>query len=294
MTTDPRAVARIQSLPAWAAHRDDWRRFGPTELARQYSARGTVPDSDGLIRDYRERSRPMYELPQHRRLRYGEHGDEILDLFPVPGLPSAPLFVFIHGGYWRSLALEDSVFMARNFTSHGIAVAAINYSLAPAARLDQIVVQCRSCLAWLYQNGASHGIDAGRIVVAGSSAGGHLGAMLAAPGWQAGFGLPESVVQGAVLVSGLFDLLPVRETTPNEWLNLNAPEALALSPIEALPPASVRLCIAVAEKDTNEFKRQSSMYAAACKRGGSDVRWLEVADRNHFDVVMDWMSPTAT
>ena len=276
-----------------AAGAQDWRRFSPEELARQYSPRGTVNNLDALLQDYRTQSQPMYDLPHLRDVRYGPQADELLDLFPVPGRADAPLFVFIHGGYWRALGKQDSVFMARNFTTHGVAVAAVNYQLAPAARLSEIVAQCRRSLAWLYTHGPAHGIDVRRIVLGGSSAGAHLAAMLLAPGWQAAFGLPPDVVKAGVLVSGLYDLAPVQQTTPNDWLALDSAEAAALSPQSCLPDAGARLCIATAEKDTDEFKRQSLDYAAACTRQGCAVQYAEIAGRNHFDVIMDWMNPQA-
>ena len=276
-----------------AAGAQDWRRFSPEELARQYSPRGTVNNLDALLQDYRTQSQPMYDMPHLRDVRYGPQADELLDLFPVPGRADAPLFVFIHGGYWRALGKQDSVFMARNFTAHGVAVAAVNYQLAPAARLSEIVAQCRRSLAWLYTHGPAHGIDVRRIVLGGSSAGAHLAAMLLAPGWQAAFGLPPDVVKAGVLVSGLYDLAPVQQTTPNDWLALDSAEAAALSPQSCLPDAGARLCIATAEKDTDEFKRQSLDYAAACTRQGCAVQYEQITGRNHFDVIMDWMNPQA-
>jgi arylformamidase len=174
-----------------------------------------------------------------------------------------------------------------------VAVAAVNYQLAPAARLSEIVAQCRRSLAWLYTHGPAHGIDVGRIVLGGSSAGAHLAAMLLAPGWQAAFGVPRDLVHAGVLVSGLYDLAPVQQTTPNEWLALDSAEAAALSPQRLLPNAGTRLCIATAEKDTDEFKRQSLDYAGACTRHGCAVQYAEIPGRNHFDVIMDWMNPQA-
>ena len=271
-----------------------WTAMDAEELDRQYNARGTVADVDVFLKEYRDTSAPMYErLPCVRDVRYGPHADETLDLFPVPGNTAAPLFVFIHGGYWRALAKEDSVFMAEAFTQRGIAVASVNYALAPGVRLDEIVAQCRRGLAWLYRHGAAHGVDVYSIVVGGSSAGGHLGAMLLAPGWQAAHGLPPVVARGGALVSGLFDLAPVQRTRPNQWLGLNAAEAEALSPLHSLPPAGTRLCIAVAESDTAEFKRQSAQYAEACRAHGCEVSTLDVAGRNHFDVIMEWVHPAA-
>lgn len=269
----------------------DWRHLSADELERGYNARATVPDVDVLLRDYRAQSTPMYALPCARDIAYGPHADERLDLFPVPGRTDTPLFVFVHGGYWRALAKEDSVFMARCFTERGIAVASLNYTLSPQAPLAEIVAQCRRGLGWLHAHGAAHGIDTGHIVLAGSSAGGHLAAAMLSPAALAAHGIAPGVVRGAVLVSGLFDLAPVQRTRPNDWLQLDAAAAHALSPQHDLPAPGTRLCVAVAETDTGEFKRQSRDYAQACAAHGCPTRTLEVAGRNHFDIILDWMDP---
>jgi arylformamidase len=270
-----------------------WTGLDADELDRQYDARGTVDDVGIYLEAYREASTPMYALPCVRDVAYGKGPDERLDLFPVPGRPHAPLFVFVHGGYWRALAKEDSVFMAQAFTERGIAVASLDYGLAPAVRLEEIVAQCRRGIAWLHRHGREHGVDAARMVVGGSSAGGHLAAMLLAPGWQAEHGLPPQVLRGGALVSGLFDLAPVQRTRPNTWLRMDEAQARALSPLHLLPPAGTRLCIAAAHADTTEFKRQSDQYADACRTHGCIVQSLTVPGRNHFDVIMEWMNPVA-
>jgi arylformamidase len=270
---------------------DSWRDLSADELAHGYDARGTVPDVDTLLRDYHEQSTPMYALPCVRDIAYGPHPDERLDLFPVPGRADAPLFVFVHGGYWRALAKEDSVFMARCFTERGIAVASVNYALSPGAGLHDIVAQCRRALGWLHAHAPAHGVNAGHMVLGGSSAGGHLAAMMLSPSGQRAHGVPAGVVRGAVLVSGLFDLEPVQATRPNDWLRLDGAGARALSPLHDLPDPATRLCVAVAEIDTGEFKRQSALYAQACVAQGNPVTTLDVRGRNHFDIILDWMDP---
>lgn len=121
----------------------------------------------------------------------------------------ATALLYIHGGYWRTLAKEYSAFMARNFAAAGVSVTALDYSLAPAARLEKIIRQVRRAVAWVYTHGATHGLDATRIHVAGSSAGGHLAACIAAEGWQAAVGLPRDAVKAVFVISGLFDLRPL-------------------------------------------------------------------------------------
>ena len=270
----------------------DWRTWPQAELERQYDARATVPDIAIELQAYRDASTPMYDLtPCWRDVAYGSDPDETLDLFPVAGQPQAPLLVFIHGGYWRALHSQDSVFMAQQLTAQGIAVAAINYTLAPKATLAHIVAQCQRAVAWLLKDAASHGVAPQRTVLAGSSAGAHLAAMLLASEWQTTQGLLPQTVHGCVLLSGLYDLEPVQRCLPNTWLNLSVQEAQRLSPMQHLPHPTLPLYIAVAERDTDEFKRQSSDYAATCKAQGNPVTWHETPQRNHFDIVRDWMDP---
>jgi len=270
----------------------DWRSLDPAALERGYNARATVADVDAELRAYREASLPMYDrLPCQRDLAYGPSPDETLDLFPVPDDPAAPLLVFIHGGYWRALAKEDSVFMASQLVGQGIGVAAINYTLAPQARLPEIIDQCRRAVAWLYRQRAAASASPGPLLVAGSSAGAHLAAMVLAPGWQAAHGLPPHAVQRGVLVSGLYDLEPVSLTLPQSWLQLTPQEVQDCSPQHHLPAGTCQLQVFVAAQDTAEFKRQSRDYAQACRAQGHAVDFQEVASRNHFDIILDWMLP---
>lgn len=267
-----------------------WRQFTQAELDQQYNARATVSDIDAELKAYRELSLPMYEaLDCQRALAYGEHPDETLDLFPVPDQPDAPLFVFIHGGYWRALTTQDSVFMAKQLVAQGIAVASINYTLSPAASLSRIVEQCEKALSWLHHHAPAHGVRAKHAVVAGSSAGGHLAAMMMTPACLQRQRIPPDWLVGGILVSGLFDLAPIQHTLPNAWLQLSDQDVQQLSPMQHLPDTRMALHIVYAEKDTAEFKRQSHDFAAVCQHNGNTVTVYEVAHTNHFNVILGWM-----
>lgn len=271
-------------------HSSPWRQFSQATLDLQYNARATVSDIEAELQAYRDTSLPMYaQLGCARDLHYGAHADETLDLFPVPHQPKAPLFVFIHGGYWRALHSQDSVFMAQQLVSQGIAVASINYTLAPAASLSHIVEQCEKALGWLHHHGAEHGVAASQAIVAGSSAGAHLAAMLMTPQALQRQRIASSWLVGGILVSGLFDLSPIQRTLPNQWLKLSDDDVQLLSPMHHLPAKTMSVHIAVAEKDTDEFKRQSLDYAHACEQQGNAVVHYEVANTNHFNIILDWM-----
>ena len=194
--------------------------FDQETLDNEYLISKTVPSLDPFLADYAGFSADARtNLDCREDVSCGDHADQVIDIFPATGKDgkSAPVFVFIHGGYWRMLSHKESSFMAENMVANGIAVVSVNYSLAPEASIDTIVQQCREAIAWTWQHAGDFGGDPDRIFVCGSSAGGHLTGMMVAGGWHAELGVPADVIKGAVPLSGLHDLEPLRHSCINEW-----------------------------------------------------------------------------
>ncbi|MBW8486490.1 alpha/beta hydrolase [Actinomadura parmotrematis] len=227
-------------------------------------------------------------LPGTPGIVYDAASGERLDVWGTGGGPR-PVFVFVHGGYWRALAREDSRFMARMLHGQGVATVVPDYTLAPAATLEEIVRQVRAAVAWVHREGRAHGLDPDRITVGGSSAGGHLAGTLMVEGWQEELGLPADAVKAAMPFSGLFDLRPLTRVYVNEWLGLDAARAARLSP--ALLPAGRRFpaVVAAAEHDGAGFVEQTRAFAAHW-----GIEPLIVPGRDHFDVVLDLGDPEST
>ncbi|TYB39401.1 alpha/beta hydrolase [Actinomadura chibensis] len=236
------------------------------------------------MRQYRDLSaRAVDGLPGSPGIVYDDASGERLDVWGTGDGEPRPVFVFLHGGYWMALSRAESSFMARGLHEQGVATVVPDYTLAPKATLEEIVRQVRAAVAWVYRNGAEHGLDPDRIVVGGSSAGGHLTGMTMVGGWQEPLGLPGDVVKAALPVSGLFDIRPITRVYVNEYVRLDEARAAALSP--ALLPAD-RRCPAVfaaAEHDGAGFLDQSRRFHA--RWGAGDL--MIVPDRDHFDVVLD-------
>jgi len=266
-----------------------YRDFDQDTLEKEYNARDTVSaaEFEAVIARYAEDSaRAREALDCRTDLRYGRSSDEVLDLFPAGH--GAPLFVWVHGGYWRMLSQKESAFMAPCFGSRGAAVAAVNYALAPAASLDEIVAQCRRSIAWLHGHAADYGIDRDRIFIGGSSAGGHLVGMLIAAGWHGAFGVPENVVKGCLALSGLYDLEPLLHCLPNSWLHLDEAAAHRNSPIRWIPErGGCPLVVSYGGNETAEFKRQTDDFADAWAARGFPVTRVPMDETNHFDIVLD-------
>jgi len=261
--------------------------------AVQYNARASVEDFDACMTEYATLAQQAKEqTPGIYDLHYGMGAAERLDLFPAIGQP-APLLVFIHGGYWHSQRKEEACSMAAAFARRGVAVATLEYTLAPEATLAEIVREVRSAIAWLYHHGGQYGIDPERIYVSGSSAGGHLSGMLIADDWQQRYQLPANVIKGALALSGLYDLRPLCDTYINGWLHLTPEQAQSLSPLFMLPQKrhAPQILLDVGAKETQGFKNQTQAYYAACVERGLNVQLLNDSHSNHFTLVNELANP---
>jgi arylformamidase len=259
----------------------------PETREREYSPSSAI---GGDYAPFLERYRVLSEsarrtLTVRRDLRYGPAPRACLDFFPAPPAASRPgLLVYLHGGYWQELSKEESAFLAPAWHASGVAHAVIGYTLAPQARLAEIVAECRAALAWLQAHAAVLGFDAGNVVVAGSSAGGYLAAACAD-----GFPTP---LRGIVPVSGIFDVAPLVGTSINEALALDAAAAASLDllqPGRRFRPAVV----AWGEIETSAFKRQSRAFASRLADAGTPCASLEIPGRNHFDVILELGDPAS-
>jgi arylformamidase len=250
-----------------------------------YTARATcsVPEFERTIAEYLSRSQAALNLRHSRPgLVFDECTGLALDLFGCEPGELRPLVIFIHGGYWRALSKEHSAFMAPMLAEQGILCAAPDYRLAPAARMTDIVTDMRRALAYLWRNAEGLGIDRGRIVLTGSSAGGHLAAVLLQSGWQADYGLPDRVVHAALPISGLFDLAPIAASHVQDWMDISSAEVDDFSPLRHLPNQAPEILVAVAETEAAGFHRQSRAYAEAV---GAPL--FVAPGRHHFDVILD-------
>ena len=236
-------------------HEDKVRHF-----TTQYNARAAIPDHPQIF------SRWQTDSALARRthagvldIAFGESDGERLDFFPTTKR-DAPLLVFIHGGWWRSLDKSDFTFVVPPFLAAGCNVALTNYTLAPHASLEEITRQQLRALAWLYRNADQYEFNRENIIVAGHSAGAHLAAMMMAAQWPVfGDDLPADLIKAGILMSGLYDLDPIRYAEfVNVDLKITPENALHLSPGFMPLSHGIPFITAVGDEESDEFKRQTA------------------------------------
>jgi arylformamidase len=252
-----------------------YRGMNRTELDAAYNNTAAVPERDAIVADWATRSATVRrEHPGHLDLAYGDSPRERLDLFLATN-PRAPTLAFIHGGYWQMNDKENFAFFGEGLLPLGINLAVIEYTLAPAARLDRIVAELRRSVGWLAEHLGDYGADPARLYVAGHSAGGHLTAMT----------MPLPVVRGGLAISGIYDLEPIRLNYLNEKLGLDAAEAERNSPLLHLPAMAGELVVAYGTRELPELCRQSIDYAQAWTKRGLAGHLLPIDGADHFTIL---------
>jgi len=232
----------------------------PDWVEREYNNRQRVPEHLAFFTRWERDSEYVRQTLRGRLdLPYGPHPRHRVDLFPAPG--SDRLLVFFHGGYWRSLDKRAFAWLAPAWVAGGVSVALVNYRLCPEVRIADIVDDAIAALNWLAIHAPVHGAGAGRMVLAGHSAGGHLvGALFAAS--RECFAFDAARVAGGVPVSGVFDFSPLPHFSGNADLKLDADSARALDLHDRRPTLAAPLVVAVGGAESDEFIRQSRLIAA--------------------------------
>ena len=264
-----------------AAAKPIYRGMDRAALDAAYTNSAAVADSADWLARWRERSAAVRaEANARLDIAYAKRPRTRLDYFPS-GAARAPLFVFIHGGYWQRNEKETFAFVADGPRAHGIDVALPGYTLAPDVRLTDIVAEIRAALSGLAERAGEFGFDRERLFVGGWSAGGHLTAAVA----------DHPACRSGIPISGIFDLEPIALNYLNEKLRLDANETASLSPLRVLPGRMAPLRLFVGGDELPELKRQSADYSEAARARGLPVTLTVLPAHHHFSILDEICRP---
>src|SRR5919106_1746788 len=222
-------------------------------------------------------------LPE--RVAYGPTEIEKLDIYRTPR-SNAPVNIFIHGGAWRNGQAKDSAYLAEMFINAGahlvipdfVQVQDAGGSLMPMAQ------QVRAAVAWVYKNAARFGGHPDRIYITGHSSGAHLAGCVLVTDWQKDFNLPANILKGGLVISGMYDLKPVRLSKRSEYVKFTDEIEQALSSQRHLDKLNAPVIVAYGSQETPEFQRQNREFAAALKAAGKPVELIVGESFNHFEM----------
>lgn len=256
------------------------------DRARAYSPSSNAPHYLQTIKKYRERSQKVKEEKGNPvYLKYGSHPEQKIAYFSANVDQNETIFVYIHGGYWQELSIEDSLFAAPGYLDKNISYAAIGYPLAPEVSVVEIIVEVKKAVSMLHGYVSLQRKNV-NIIIGGSSAGAHLAATLlrTMPNKSTE---PFPFIKGAVLLSGIYDLCPLIGTYINEALQLDLQQALELSPLHQPIQNNIPVAVYWGESDTEAFKQQSEEYAKYLAQHSMLYESREIKDKDHFDLVFE-------
>jgi arylformamidase len=227
----------------------------------------------------------LRHIGEPERLAYGTAEIERLDIYRSPRT-TAPVFVFIHGGAWRSGRSKDYAIPAEMFLAAGAHYVVPDFAWVQDVGGNLMVLADQVCraLAWVYENIAGFGGDPNRVYIGGQSSGGHLAAVALTTDWQRQFSLPGDIIKGGMCISGMYDLTPVRLSARSRYVRFDDATVAALSPIRHLDRLRAPLVVAYGTCETPEFQRQSREFAVAVEAAGKQVRLLVGEHYNHFEL----------
>ena len=230
-------------------------------------------------------------LGQPKRIAYGPSEHEGLDIFDC-GIKGAPVNVFVHGGAWRRNVAADYALQAEVLVGAGAHCVIIDFINVDQANGDLFPMyeQVRRALGWVCRNAASFGGDPGRIYVSAHSSGSHLAGVVLTRGWQEE-GLPPDAFKGAVLLSGMYDLAPVRLSKRSGYVKFTDDMVHKLSGQRFLDGLHTPLVLAYGTCETPEFQRQSRDFADAVRAAGKPASLIVGAGYNHFELLETLANP---
>ena len=256
-----------------------WRSFSAAELEREYTPASCIENIQIYLDEYARAGQASRQKLSHAKLQYASHDDSWL--WFAEKAESKKLIIFVHGGFWRRLSADDGTFLTPGWQSLGFNVASVNYSLCPSEPLETLVSQTSQAIDFLAKRHEPQ-----NITLIGHSAGAQLVAMKLCNPDTPKFG-------SAIMVSGVFDLEPIVNTSVNDAVRLTVQTAQARSPINFVTKAQdTPMAVIWGENETSEFKRQSKEFATAWSsvKNHSIATQKEFKSRNHFDILYELIS----
>jgi len=222
---------------------------------------------------------------------YGPGERERIDIFRC-GASAAPLYVYLHGGYWQRGDKSLYSFIAAPFLDAAVDVAIIGYPLCPQVSMTDLVGKVRQAIGWLYHNADQLGVNRDRINLSGHSAGGHLTAMAVCCDWpDFDEKLPRELLKTAIPFSGLYQLAPLLQTSISDALHLTPAEVNRLSPASLQPETQVPLLTIIGGAETAEFFRQTDLLIEKWSGSLAQIERHVEPEVDHFDLIDRLASP---
>ncbi|MDA8745712.1 alpha/beta hydrolase [Rubripirellula amarantea] len=290
--------------------------FCVTLVMAQDADNTDVTDNNETMRDATARPRRPLNNHAHRNMdatkAYRDlaytadaHPRQTLDLFvPEQSDGPVPLIIWVHGGGWAAGSKDSCPPLRSGYTQRGYAVASIGYRLSGDAVFPAQIEDCKAAVRWLRAHSKQYNLDSEHFAAWGSSAGGHLVALLGTSGHETSFDVGDhldqsSRVQAVCDYYGPTDLLQMdSHAIPSAVLKHNSPrspesrliggpilenkdKAARVNPIPYITKDAPPFLIVHGDQDPTVAHHQSQLLYNALKEAGVRVRFHTLEGAGH-------------
>ncbi len=262
------------------------------ELDDAYDQAVYAPNRDQLgKRRLANSALALQRLGKPERYAYGPTPIEGLDVYRT-NKANAPVGIFVHGGAWRNGAAPEFTYLAEPFVHSGAHFVVLDFTNVDNAggSLFPMVEQVCRAIGWVYRNAQKFGGDRDRLHLISHSSGSHLSGCAVTHDWDKD-GLPRTILKGATLSSGMYDLKPVRLSKRSKYVKFTDAMEQELSAMRHLDRLHTPLVLTYGTYETPEFQRQSRDFAAAVKAAGKPVELIVGEGYNHFEMLETLANP---
>jgi acetyl esterase/lipase len=223
---------------------------------------------------------------------YGADPRQRLDVYaPSEGVGSAPVLVFFYGGSWKSGNRSYYRFVGEAFAARGYVVVVPDYRLYPAVRFPAFVEDGAKALKWVELNAFRFGGDSGRIILAGHSAGAHLGALLLFDQrYLADLAFDRDSLLGFVGLAGPYAFNPLAyESTQTVFATVDHPDQAR--PVAYVDGTEPPVLLMHGEGDDTVEMVNAQKLAARVHDAGGEARFVTYPGRSHIGLILSLAAP---
>lgn len=260
------------------------------ELDRNYMQTVWAPNFKQIMERMNYRSElTLKTLGEPESYQYDQFPTHKIDFYKAEN-NNAPLMVFIHGGAWKSGSAKEYSYIANPFIANNINVAIIDFDDVTKVGLNGMIEQIRNSIKWIYVNSDKLSINKNKIYIIGHSSGAHLGGVLLTTDWKKQ-NLPQYILKGATLISGMYEMKPVRLSVRSKYLNFNDKIENELSSIRHIESINTPVLLSYGGLESDEFKRQSNDFLERLKQYNKKSKLIVQPFFNHFEIIDDFGNP---
>ncbi|XP_044729828.1 kynurenine formamidase-like [Chrysoperla carnea] len=262
--------------------------YSPSKWCRRFNGDGATKYFSDFIQ--RVSNNVRTKIPCQLNLSYGAEYHEKIDIFGFDLPKDAPIFVFVHGGYWQESSKDESCYMAQMFYQNGIKTIIIGFNLCPHVTVEGQVKEVTQGVKKSLELAEEWG--AKKVVIAGHSSGAHVVACLLERLNQYTESQRKLIV-GLLLVAGIYDIVPIVDTYANDLLFLTKDTARQISPMyKDIERNDIKIYVLVAEFESPAFIEQSEKYYEKLKKLNFKVELIKYKDHDHFTIMEDLVHDT--